>query len=369
MTEPKIALVYDWLTNFGGGERALLAAHKAFPQAPIYTSVYIPEALPQFADADVRTTYLQRLPRFLRRWHQLLPVFRPRAFRSFKLDDYDIIFSMGSAEAKAVLKRPDAWHINYCFTPTRYYWSHYEEYKQNPGFGPLNPLIRLVIPPFVAAMRKKDLQAASGVDAFIGNSSAVAARIKQYYGKDAAVIYPPVDMHRFRNLDISGKRSGFMIVGRQVAYKRMDLAIEACNQLGVELTLYGDGPEHKRLEAIAGPTVHLVTGADDTTIAQALTAAEGFLYPQEEDFGITQVEAMAAGCPVIAYAKGGAIDVVIEGKTGVFFNEQTVTSLTEAITRFKTMRFTPKILQLHAEQFSEERYIQELREFVAAVSR
>jgi glycosyltransferase involved in cell wall biosynthesis len=366
MAEPKIALVYDWLTNYGGGERALLAAHKAFPDAPIYTSVYIPEAVTQFADADVRTTNLQRLPKFLRRWHQLLPVFRPHAFRSLNLDEFDVILSMGSAEAKAVRKRADAWHINYCFTPTRYYWSHYEEYKQNPGFGPLNPLIRVVIPPFVAAMRKKDLQAAAGVDAFIGNSSAVAKRIDQYYDKKAAVIYPPVDTSRFRDLNITGPRSGFVVVGRQVPYKRMDLGIQACNELGIELTLYGDGPEHKHLQSIAGPTIHFVVGASDQDVATALAKAEGFLFPQEEDFGITQVEAMAAGCPVVAYAKGGAIDVVVDGKTGTFFNEQTVPALKDAVARLKTMRFTPKVLQMHTEQFSEERFVKELREFVAA---
>jgi glycosyltransferase involved in cell wall biosynthesis len=365
MAEPKIALVYDWLTNYGGGERNLLAAHKAFPHAPIYTSVYIPETVPQFANADVRTTYLQRLPTFLRRWHQLLPVFRPRAFRSLNLDDYDIVLSMGSAEAKAVRKRRDAWHINYCFTPTRYYWSHYEEYKQNPGFGPLNPLIRLVIPPFVTAMRAKDLQAASGVDTFIGNSSAVATRIKKYYGKEAAVVYPPVDMTRFRGLDITGARSGFVVVGRQVPYKRMDLAILACNELGLKLTLYGNGPEHKRLKSMGGPTVHFIADADDATVAQALSKAAGFLFPQEEDFGITQVEAMAAGCPVVAYGKGGAIDVVVDGKTGTFFSEQSTEALKDAIARLTTMRFTPKVLQMHAEQFSEERFIKELREFVA----
>ena len=367
MAAPKIALVYDWLTStkFGGGERNLLAAHKAFPEAPIYTSVYVPENCPQLAGVDVRTTYLQKLPKFLRQRHQLLPVLRPRAFKSLNLDEFDIILSMGSAEAKAVKKRHDALHINYCFTPIRYYWSHYEEYKQNPGFGWLNPLVRLAIPPFVAWMRRLDLEAAAGVDKFIANSSGIASRIKQYYDKDSTVIYPPVDTDRWANLDISGKRHGFVLVGRQVAYKRMDLAIEVCNQLGLDLTLYGNGPEHKNLMAMAGSTIKFVVDAPDEEVALALTNAEAFLYPQEEDFGITQVEAMAAGCPVIAYAKGGAIDTIIDGKTGVFFPEQTAESLRVAIERFKTMRFAPKVLQIHAEQFSEQKFIHQIQDFVA----
>ncbi len=368
-TPPKIALVYDWLTNQGGGERALYALHKAFPNAPIYTSVYIPEAMTLFKDADVRTTYLQRLPRFLRKRHQLFPMLRPRAFRKLDLSEYDIIISMGSAEAKAVRKRQGALHINYCFTPIRYYWSHYDEYKQNPGLGFLNPLVRAVIPLFVAAMRKSDLQAASSVDHYISISSAISERIRTYYNKEAsAIIYPPVDMTRFRPLDISKPRKGFIITGRQVGYKRMDLAIAACNKLGVPLTLMGNGAEHKKLVAIAGPTVKFVVGtvgSNDNELEHALASAEGFLNPQDEDFGITHIEAMAAGCPVVALAKGGALDTMIEGKTGVFIQEQTVDALAAGMQKLQATRFAPKVLQMHAEQFSEERFMQEIRDFVA----
>jgi glycosyltransferase involved in cell wall biosynthesis len=367
---PKIALVYDWLTNMGGGERALFALHKAFPDAPIYTSVYIPEACGLFKDADVRTTYLQKLPRFLRKRHQLFPMLRPRAFRALDLSEYDIIISMGSAEAKAVRKRPDALHINYCFTPIRYYWSHYEDYKKNPGLGFLNPLVRLVIPPFVATMRKADLRAAEGVDHFISISSAISERIKTYYGKPAsALIYPPVDMTRFRPLDISGPRKGFIITGRQVAYKRMDLAIAACNKLGTPLTLMGNGAEHKKLVAMAGPSVKFVVGtvgSNDNELENALAHAEGFLNPQDEDFGITHIEAMAAGCPIVALAKGGALDTMIEGKTGVFIQEQTVDALAAGMQKLQSTRFAPKVLQMHAEQFSEERFIQEIKDCVAS---
>lgn len=302
----------------------------------------------------------------MRRRHQLFPVLRALAFSRLDLSAYDVVISSASAEAKAVRVRPGATHICYCHTPTRYYWSHYDAYKRQPGFGPLNPLIRLVIPPFVAWMRRLDLKAAQGVTHFIANSSAVAGRIKTYYGREATVINPPVDMPRFRLLDINGLRKGFVAVGRQVAYKRFDLAIQACNALGLPLTLLGNGPEHRNLQAMAGPTITLVPNASDTEVATALAHAQAFLAPQEDDFGIVQAEAIAAGCPVIAYAKGGSLDVVIEGKTGLFFSEQTTASLQQALQRFTQTRFVPKVLQLHAEEFSEERFVALIRETVTA---
>lgn len=363
---PQVAIVCDWLTNMGGAEKVVLATSKVFPEAPVYTSVFTPETMPQFKGLDIRTTSLQKLPKFLRTRHQLFPVFRARAFRKLDLQAYDIIISIASAEAKAIRKRPGALHICYCHTPTRYYWSHYEEYKREPGFGLLNPIIRLIIPPFVKWMRRLDLRSVRGVDYFIANSSTVAERIKTFYHRESYVLNPPVDMDRFRNLDIAGKRQGFMVIGRQVPYKRIDLAIAACNTLKLPLTIYGNGSEHTRLTAMAGPTVKLVVGASDAEVATALAHAEGYLMPQEEDFGIIQIEAMAAGTPVIAFAKGGSQDAVIEGKTGLFFAEQTVESLIEALERFDPARFDPRFIQKHARKFSEEQFISRLQQFVDA---
>lgn len=361
MTKPKVAIVYDWLTNMGGAERVVLAMHKAFPNAPIYTSVFEPEGCPDFKNLDVRTTNLQKLPKFLRKKHQLFPTLRARAFRNLNLTEYDVVISISSAEAKAVRVRPGARHICYCLTPTRYYWSHYEEYKKSPGFGVLNPIAKLALPFFVRKMRKLDLEAASRVTEFITLSTAVARRIKKYYGRDSRIVYPPVDMARFRTLKITGERQGFIALGRQVPYKRFDLAVRACNDLELPLTVFGNGPEHEKLVSISGPTIKFRVGAPDKEIAEALAKAQGLIFPQEEDFGIVQVEALAAGCPVVAYAKGGALDVITEGKTGTFFNSQSVESLDNALKNVQAIHFAPKLLQENAENFSEENFIRSMR--------
>ncbi|HEU5186905.1 MAG TPA: glycosyltransferase [Candidatus Saccharimonadales bacterium] len=361
MAKPRIAIVCDWLTNMGGAERTVLALHKAFPEAPIYTSVFDPKACPEFAGLDIRTTYLQKLPTKIRARHQLFPTFRANAFRALDLQEYDVIISAASAEAKAVQKRPGAIHICYCHTPTRYYWSHYNEYLAEPGLGPLNPAIRVAMPALVRSMRRADLKAVKGVDYFIANSTAVKQRIKQFYHRDSTVIFPPVNVERFT--PTKKERSGFIMLGRQVPYKRIDLAIEACNTLQVPLTIYGEGPEHQKLRKLAGPTVNFVVGASDKQVAIALSKAEAFIMPQLEDFGIVQVEAMAAGTPVIAFAEGGALDVVTT-KTGILFKEQSAESLKKAILQCKKTPFDHQAIQKHAKQFSEDRFVRNIVAFV-----
>ena len=348
----------------GGAEKVVLAIAKAYPHAPIYTSVYTPDSMPAFRGLDIRTTYLQKLPSFLRRKHQLFPVLRAHAFSDLDLNEYDVIISVASAEAKAVRPRRDAVHICYCHTPTRYYWSHYDEYRREPGMGVLDPLVRLLIPPLVRRMRKLDLKAAHGVDYFIANSQTVATRIQKYYGRTSFVLNPPVEMRRFRTLNVDGPRNGFVALGRQVPYKRIDLAIKACNALRLPLTVYGKGSEHERLVALAGPTITFVTDATDAQVVHALAHAEAYLMPQEEDFGIVQIEAMGAGTPVIAFNKGGSRDAVVEGKTGLFFDRQSSSSLQDALKKFKAITFDHQAIQKHAESFSEENFIHSLRGFV-----
>lgn len=364
----KVAIVCDWLTNMGGAEKTVLALHRAFPDAPIYTSVFDKKACPEFANLDVRTTYLQNLPEKVRAKHQLFPTFRTNAFRSLDLSEYDVVISSASAEAKAVKVKPGALHICYCHTPTRYYWSHYKEYLAEPGFGPLNPAIRVAMPALVHFMRQADLKAVDGVSYFIANSSEVKKRIKQYYNRDSVVINPPVDLQRFRKINVTAKRAGFIMVGRQVSYKRIELAVKACNKLKLQLTIYGDGPDHEKLVKLAGPTIKFIVGANDKVIAEALSAAKAFIMPQFEDFGIVQIEAMAAGTPVIAFGEGGALDAVTK-QTGILFKAQTVESLCSAITEFQKQKFDPKIIQKHAEKFGDDRFIQQIKDFVKSVQK
>jgi glycosyltransferase involved in cell wall biosynthesis len=349
---PKIAIVHDWLTNMGGAEPLVLELHKLYPDAPIYTSVYNKDAMPAFKDCDVRTTYLQKwLPEFIRYKHQLWPVLRAQAFRKLDLSEYDIIISSASAEAKAVRKRPDAVHICYCHTPIRYYWSHYDEFKKEFNFGPLTFLIRPFIPFFVKKMRKLDLESVKGVDYFIANSTITQTRIKQYYDRPSTIVYPPIDTERFTP-PVKSERRGFVVWGRHVPYKRFDIAIEACNQLGVPLTVIGSGPDTERLKRLAGPTITFPGRVSDEALNEAAWHSKAFLFPNEEDFGMSAAESLAAGTPVIAYAKGGALDIVQDGETGILFNEQTVESLVDAMKRFEQYSFLPATLHRKSKRFA-----------------
>lgn len=349
---PKIAIVHDWLTVAGGAEVVVEELHRLFPKAPIYTSVYNAAAVPALKDADVRTTYLQRrLPRFLRYKHVLWPTLRAKAFRALDLSEFDIIISSSSAEAKAVRKtKPGQVHIAYVHTPIRYYWSHYEEFKNEFNFGPLTMFIRPVIPFFVKRMRKLDLESLEGIDTFIANSSVTQERIQTYYKKPSTVIHPPVTISRFTPPPKT-ERSGYIIWGRHVPYKRFDLAIEMANKLKLPLTVVGSGLDTERLKSLAGPTVTFTGRVSDEELVRLAHHAKGFLFPGEEDFGIAAVEALAAGIPVIAYKKGGALDIVQDGENGVFFEEQTVESMAAAITRFETMNFLPATMHRKAKRF------------------
>lgn len=361
---PKVAIVADWLTNMGGAEQVVLAMHEAFPDAPVYTSVYTPETMPAFKGVDVRTTWIQKLPKPIRKLHKWFPVIRVWAFRALDLSDYDIILASTIAESKHVKKtRDDQILVSYCHTPVRYYWSHYKEYKRNPGFGRLNWLVRLLIPIFVPGQRDLDYEAAQDVDVFIANSTEVQKRIKKYYNKPSTVIHPPVDVKRF---DPARKRGDYYVaLGRQVPYKRIDLAVEAATKLNLPLKVYGSGSEHTKLVELAGPTVEFFTDrfgdASDEAVTQALNSAKGYIFPTEEDFGIVQVEALAAGAPVIAYGKGGALDIVQDGESGVLFDSQTVDSVVAAIKRADEISFSPTNIQRKARRFDKSLFITKIR--------
>lgn len=366
---PKIAIVADWLTTMGGAENVVLALHEAFPKAPIYTSVYTPESMPAFNGLDIRTTYLQTLPKPLRRLHKFFPMLRIKAFQSLDLSEFDVIISSSSAESKQVRKtRPGQVHVCYCHTPIRYYWSHYQEYKKDPGFGRLNWLVRLAMPLMVPGLKRADYEAAQHVDVFIANSTEVQKRITRYYGKPSTVVHPPVDTDRFS--PAAEREDYYVALGRQVPYKRIDLAVAAATKLGVRLKVFGNGSEHEHLKAMAGPSIEFFTDrfgdASDEVVADALNHARGFIFPTEEDFGIVQVEALAAGAPVIAYGKGGALDIIQDGESGVLFGKQTVDAVAEAVTRAQHIEFPSTMLLRKARRFDKGLFVNKIQKVVAS---
>ena len=353
----------------GGMTRVDLALHKAFPDAPIYTSVYEPDTLARehFEGLDIRTTWLQKLPKPLRKLQRLFPVLRVKAFRDLDLSEFDIIISSSSAESKQVRKTRDGQvHICYCHTPIRYYWSHYREYKKDPGLGKLNWLARIAMPILVPSLKKADYQAAQAVDVFIANSSEVQKRIKQYYHRSSTVVHPPVSMERFAHVARPlAERSYYLAHGRQVPYKRVDLAVQACTALGLPLIVSGNGPEHEALKKMAGPTVEFRAGQTDEQVAELFGGAKAYIFPAEEDFGIVQVESLAAGTPVIAYGRGGTLDIVQDGVSGVLFAEQTVDAIIRAVEQFETLHILPATTQRKAKRFDQTLFISKLRKIVS----
>lgn len=346
----KVAIVCDWLTGIGGAERVVLELHKMYPDAPIYTSQYDPSKLSWFEDADIRTSWLQKLPTSLKKF---LPMLRAWTFSRLDLSEYDLVISSSGAEAKGVKTGKNTTHICYCHSPTHYYWIRHDEYLENPGFPRgLNWLARLGLKLLVGPLKRWDRHAAKQPDYIIANSTHTQAMIKRFYKRDSTVIFPPVEIDRFKPSNKAPLRHGFVVAGRQTPYKRFDLAIEACDKLSVPLIVIGDGPDHKRLEKMAGRGTTFLTNVNDSEIVDHFQSALGFIMPNMDDFGIVAIEAMAASTPVIAYNKGGALDYVIEGKTGLFFEKQTVKALTSVLEVATTKSFNYDAISEHAKQFS-----------------
>lgn len=362
----KVAIVCDWLTTMGGAERVVLELHKMYPDAPIYTSSYSPERMPLFADADVRTGFIQKIP--FSNKHQFWPVLRRRYFSRLKLEGYDLVISSSGAEAKAV-QVPNGVHINYCHSPTQYYWVRPDEYltaRSSGGVGLLNPLWRIGLKLLKPWMKRWDYLAAQNPDYIIANSSEVQKRIQKYYNRDSEVIHPPVNTERFAAKP-SVKRSGFLIAGRQVHHKRFDLAVQACTDLNLSLRVIGDGPEHNHLKSIAGPTVTFLGRVSDQVMVREFQSAQGYIFPQNDDFGIVAVEALAAGTPVIAYRAGGALDTVQQDKTGVFFNEQTVESISEVLKNWDKNTWNHNDIKFSVSRFSLKKFEKRLNQFIHEV--
>lgn len=356
----KVAIVCDWLLGTGGSERVVYELHKMYPDAPIYTSQYdtnpkIWYGFNWFDNADVRTSKLQKLPKGLKKF---LPVLRAISFPRIDLSEYDLVISVSGAEAKSVHTGPKTLHVCYCHAPTHYYWQRYDEYLKHPGFPyGTNWLARIALRLLVAPLRAWDRHAAKQPDIMIANSTHTQEAIKKYYKRDSTVIFPPVDTERFKQHSQSETRHGFVVAGRQAPYKRIDLAVAACTNLKLPLVVIGNGPEHKKLEKMAGRNVTFLTSVSDEDLPKHFGSSLALIFPSNtEDFGITPIEAMAAGTPVIAYSKGGPRDYIEPNKTGLFFDRLTTKSLEQVLESFNPNRFDPKYIASFSNNFSLDKF-------------
>jgi glycosyltransferase involved in cell wall biosynthesis len=359
----KVAFVADWLTVNAGAEHALVELHALWPDAPLYTTVARPERLGALGKNTIITTPLQRLYNMVGR-HQLLLPFMPQAVEGIDLSGFDVIISSSHAVGKGIIPPSNSVHVCYCHTPMRYAWEMEKEYLRDfrvPKF--LWKYLRRTL----SKLRRWDLSTAKRVDAFIANSAETARRIQETYGRESVIIPPPVSKKFFEAPLGNAKRQGFLSVGRLVPYKRIDLLISAANALGAPLTIVGKGQEDARLRGLAGPTVKFLGFVSDHDLPALYASAEAVLFAAHEDAGIVPLEAQAMGTPVIAYGKGGVLDSVVEGKTGVFCNAQTAESFAEAMQTFQTMTFDYEAIREHARKFSAEFFGNRVRATVEGI--
>jgi glycosyltransferase involved in cell wall biosynthesis len=354
----RTAIVYDRVNKIGGAERVLESLRDIFPSSTLYTSIYNKKKTPWAKKFSIKTSFIQRIP-LLNLHHEFIPYLMPFAFESFQFKKFDLVISVTSEASKGIIVPTGIPHVCICLTPTRYLWSGYDEYFKNI-------ILRVFGSPVVSYLRKWDLVAAQRPDAFIAISKNVARRIKKYYKRESTVIYPPSDRlfkRKIKNVKISEK-GYFLVVSRLVDYKRVDLAVKACTKMKLPLIVIGEGGEYERLTAIAGETITFKGRVSDEALISYYNNCRAFLFPGEEDFGITMVEAQFAGKPVIAYRAGGAVEILQEGITGAFFREQTVGSLCNALKKFKESRYNEKDCKTNAKRFTEEKFRKELLAFL-----
>jgi glycosyltransferase involved in cell wall biosynthesis len=355
----RVALIHDHLAQDGGAEKVLRVFSDLYPEALIYTLLAEKNATKEFS-GRLRTSIIQRLPGGIKHYQWYMP-FMPMAVEFFDLNDYDVVLSDASAFAKGVITSTDTLHICYCHTPTRYIWDYTHQYIQELHH---NKYLKKIISLVLNYIRLWDRQAADRVDLFIANSKTVQRRIAKYYRRPSVVIYPPVDVEAFQVANTAGEY--FLIGGRLAPYKRVDIVVQAFVKSGLPLKIFGDGIDLPRLRRLAGgaPNIEFLGRVDERRKAELYRRCKAFINPQEEDFGITAVEAMASGRPVIAYRKGGATETVIEGKTGLFFDKQTVESLMVTVNNFSEQTFLPSEIRQHAESYSKQRFKNEIANFI-----
>jgi glycosyltransferase involved in cell wall biosynthesis len=357
----RIAVVHDYFTQMGGAEKVAEELMRMLPQATLHSTVALPDRMPPGLDGlPVVTTWMQDLPK-IRKYYRLYFLLYPLGVRSLKLSEFDLVISSSSGYAKGVRSSRDALHVCYCHTPMRWVWG-FDNYSQREDMGALK---RLVLKGLVRGLRMWDEDAARQPDHFIANSKAVAARILRAYGRHAEVIHPPIDLNRFRSSTERGDY--YLVLARLVSYKRIDLAVQACTLLGRRLLVIGDGPDRERLRALAGPTVSFLGRLSDEEVEYYAARCRALLFPGEEDFGMAPLEIAAAGRPTIAYRAGGAVETIVEGVTGMFFDQQEPQSLAAAIEQFEQVEWSGHALRHHAEKFGVDVFQERMRSFLARI--
>lgn len=360
----RTAIVADWLVTYGGAEHVLSELRSLYPDAPFFTTVAKPASLGPLGDADIRTTYLQRLYDLVGNHQVLLPLL-PRAVESIDLTGFDLVISSSHAVGKGVIVPPSALHVCYCHTPVRYAWEMEETYLNDFG---VPVFLRGAVKRMLRKLRRWDLTTAQRTDVFLANSTTTQERIRRIYGRESVVVPPPVD-ERFLRAPARTTRPEqpyYFAVGRMVPYKRFDLLIQLANELRLPLKIAGRGQDEERLRAMAGPTVEFLGFVPDAELPGLYANAEALLFPQYEDAGIVLLEAQACGTPVIAYAAGGATDAVKDGETGTFFREQTTESLRDALERFRGMTFDRAAIRAHASRFGQSAFRERITAEIAA---
>jgi glycosyltransferase involved in cell wall biosynthesis len=355
----KIALVHDYLSQKGGAEKVLKIFTEMYPDAPIFCLFYDEEKMgDMFAGKKIITSFLQKMPGIRNRYQWYLPLM-PLATESYDLSEYDVVLSSTSAFAKGVLTRPGTTHFSYCHTPTRYLWSDSVSYVQELRAP---SVAKMFLPFLLSRLRLWDRAASDRVDCFLANSGAVAERIKKYYHRASSVIYPPVDTDNFY---ISKPENFYLVGGRLVHYKRYDIVVRAFSKLGIPLYVFGEGPAEEYLKSIAKPNVKFLGGIDELVKRELFSKCLAFIHPQEEDFGITAVEAMASGRPVIAYPKGGALETVIPGVTGEFIEEQGWEDIVGEIIRFQPEKYDSQVIREHSKKFDTAVFKKQIGDFIS----
>ncbi len=352
----KVAIIHYWLVGMRGGEKVIEALCEMYPQADIFTHVYVPEMVSgRIRQHRIIPTFINSLPRASKMYKTYLPLM-PLALEQLDLRGYDLIISSESGPAKGIIAPSEALHVCYCHTPMRYIWNMYHDYRNSAG-----RVARLMMPPLTHYLRMWDVTSAARVDSFVANSATVARRIHRYYGADSIVIHPPVDTSAFSIAAPSELGDYYLMAGELVSYKRPDLAVRAFNEMKLQLVVIGGGEMLDEVRSLAGPTVTVLGSQPFDILKQHYARCRALIFPGEEDFGMVPVEAMASGRPVVAYGRGGATETVAPGLSGVFFAEQTAEAISSAVRSLATIEIDPEKIAAHADQFGRDQFFQKMR--------